>query len=679
MGLKRKSKPVEASVDSDDDEPLGTLLKLKGKRNSKKSKLVADGGGNKVKGVEKTVAEDEELGGMDDTLANFRKKLRGPKKDGGSAIAAGKDSSSNVVEPLCQSLNESVKNWGLDSNLISEAHKRCPGSTEGGSSGDATVMEGLKVQDKMKNKRSKVNSDAKIIGNSESDDGSDYNKSGSDALQHGKEVASESVGEALEDSLSAFFLKVQPGMIWKSRSSSRLKQGKKSQVSDDGSKPGSGVGSEAVVGKSLSASKSVKKFLMPDDNCLAASGQGSVKPTLISQSVDDCLPEVLNCTLGNPARSEQGLSCSAPDSNQIWRSTDYVDDSSRKVIPENSAFITMVQSAASSLRACSVKIARVEDGKIKYEAIEDQPGSADEPSDPNNILDRNNDLFHCSEAKDLGLSTSLCEGTAKISDDVKLDSGINTDLGPLYPDHVQLQSSPFAFNRPQKEHQSGEHDGPVTVLGKCSGEADLTPFSSGGADNHVSECMSSPMSPSENFKYEMAFRKHNDESQKVIASEHALEASRVLPEGECPPNCDDPSEDEVVNGTLYSSIMLDHQGSCAEDRGSLADPETKDSTLSVGQRAARNAKKQRHGDMAYEGDIDWEVLMQSQELFVSHQIVDRMREKLNPSSAAVDAENGKAAAVAAGLKARAVGPLEKIKFKEVLKRKGGLQEYLEWR
>ena len=38
-----------------------------------------------------------------------------------------------------------------------------------------------------------------------------------------------------------------------------------------------------------------------------------------------------------------------------------------------------------------------------------------------------------------------------------------------------------------------------------------------------------------------------------------------------------------------------------------------------------------------------------------------------------------AAAVSVGLKARAVGPVEKIKFKEVLKRKGGLQEYLECR
>ncbi|KAI3464875.1 hypothetical protein Pfo_021538 [Paulownia fortunei] len=677
MGLKRKSKPMETSVDSEDDEPIGTLLKLKGKRNSKKSKLAADGGGNKVKGVEKMAVEEEELGGMDDTLANFRKKLRGPKRDGGSAIAAGKELSSNVVEPSCQSLNESAKDWEMDPNLICEAQKRCLGSAEGGSSGDATVMEGLKVKAKMKNKRSKVNSDTKIFGNSDLDDGFNYNISGNDALQHEKEGASESEGEALEDSLSAFFQKVQSGMTWKSRSSSRLKQGKETQVSDDGSKPDSGAGSEAPVGKSESASKLVKKFLVHDGNWHAAPGQSSIKSTLVCCSVDR-LPEVLNCTLGNPTDSKQGLSSSTPNSNQIWRSTDSMDDSSRKVTSENSSFTTMVQSSPSSLRACSVKITGVEDGNINSEAIGNLPGSANEPPDSKNILDRNNEVFPCMEAKDLG--TSSCEGIAKISDDVKLDSRLDTELGLKYSGQVQLHSSPFAFNRLQKEHPSGDHDGPVTVLGKGFEDTDLAPFSSLEADDQVSECRSSPVSASENLKYELAIRKRKDKSDKVvIESEHVLEPSRVLPEGACPPNCDYPSEDEEVNGTSYSSIMLDHQGSCAEDRGSLADPETKEGILSVGQRAVRNAKKHRHGDMAYEGDIDWEVLMQSQEFFVSHQIVDKTRGKLNSSSTVVDAENGKAAAVAAGLKARAVGPLEKIKFKEVLKRKGGLQEYLECR
>lgn len=667
MGLKRKSKHVGTSVDSGDDEPIGTLLKLKGKKNSKRSKVAADGGGKKVKGVEKMAAEDDELGGMDDTLAIFRKKLRGPKKDGGSAVAAVKDLNSNVSELLCQSHGEPLKDWESDSNFISEAKIRCTESNGGDSSGDATVVESTKRKAKGKNKRSKVNSDAKMNENAGSNS-LFYNTSENDASQHVKEVASESEGEALEDSLSVFFQKVQSGMITKSRNSSRFKLEKVTQVSDDGTC--SGAGSEALVGKSLSTSKLVQESLIPDESYCAASGQGSLKPTLIEKNVDDCLPEDLNCTLGNPVDSKQGLSSSSPNSNHIWRSTDYEDGSSRKVISENSTFLTSVPASGSRTELGG--------GKIKCQSIEDQPVLGSVPPDSNNFLDRKNDVFCCVEAKDLGMSTSICEGATKANGDMKQDSVLDNDLFPSYSDQAQLGSPPSMLDKLQKEHHSGDHDGSVTVLGKCFEEVDLQ-LSSRGPDDQVSECRSSPLSTSENHKYEVVFRKHNGESQKVIIeSEHTSEPSHVLLEGECLPDCDDPSVGEEINGTSYSSIMLDNQGTSTKDRGCLTDPETKDSTLTVGQRAARNAKKQRHGDMAYEGDIDWDILIQNQELFGSHR-VDRTREKQNSSSTAVDAESGKAAAVAAGLKARAVGPLEKIKFKEVLKRKGGLQEYLECR
>ena len=42
-------------------------------------------------------------------------------------------------------------------------------------------------------------------------------------------------------------------------------------------------------------------------------------------------------------------------------------------------------------------------------------------------------------------------------------------------------------------------------------------------------------------------------------------------------------------------------------------------------------------------------------------------------------ENGGVAAVCAGLMAEAVSPIEKLKFKDLLKRKGGLRDYLECR
>ncbi|XP_042063540.1 lysine-specific histone demethylase 1 homolog 3-like [Salvia splendens] len=654
MGLKRESKHVGTAVDSGDDEPIRTLLKLKGRKNSKRNRVAADGGGRKSKKVGKMDSEDDESGGMNDTLANFRKKLRGPRKEGGSAVAAVKDLSSNVSEPLCQALDESVEACRSDSNLTSETKRRCLVSNEGESSGDAMVMESTKRKTKRKNKRCKVNLDAKILENSESND-LGYNTSRIDSLQHKKEDASELKGEVLEDSISAYFQKVQSGMTAKSRNSSRLKLAK---VSDDGTH--SGVGSEALVDEALPTSKLVQEILIPDDRYGAASEQGSLRPTLIEKSVYDCLPEDLNCTLGNPVDSKQGLISSTPDSNKIWKSTDIEENSSVNIIPKNSALKTSALTSASSLRT------EFAGDKTKSEFIEEKSVLGNAPHNSKNFLDRQIDVDGCAEAEDLGTLTSLCEGTTRTNEAVKQDKVLDYGLPPS------------TFYKLQKEHHSEDLDGPVTVIGNYC-EVDLQPLFSQGEDDQVSECRSSPVSASENQKLEVAFRKHNDECKEVIIeSGHTCEPCHVLLQGDCKPNRDVPSAGEEINGTSYSSIMLDHQGNCAKDSACEAEQETKDSTLSVGQRAARNAKKQRHGDMAYDGDIDWDILIQSQELFGSHR-VDKTREKLNPLSTAMDAESGKAAAIAAGLKARAVSPLEKIKFKEVLKRKGGLQEYLECR
>ncbi|MBA0648183.1 hypothetical protein Goklo_015952, partial [Gossypium klotzschianum] len=116
----------------------------------------------------------------------------------------------------------------------------------------------------------------------------------------------------------------------------------------------------------------------------------------------------------------------------------------------------------------------------------------------------------------------------------------------------------------------------------------------------------------------------------------------------------------------------DENESCHEDAVSLPSSELKNSKSSVFQRGGRNIKKRRHGDMAYEGDADWENLLTEQGFFGNQQFADsdhsfRAREKFDE------------AAVSSGLKACAVGPVEKIKFKEVLKCRGGLQEYLECR
>lgn len=109
--------------------------------------------------------------------------------------------------------------------------------------------------------------------------------------------------------------------------------------------------------------------------------------------------------------------------------------------------------------------------------------------------------------------------------------------------------------------------------------------------------------------------------------------------------------------------------------------EDKENTSKV-KRVTRGSKKRKHGDMAYEGDVDWETLMQEQGLFSNPSAGDqsiKTKDKIKTSEVYEGGGDTGIAAVCAGLKAKTVTPIEKIKFKDVLKRKGGLQEYLECR
>lgn len=133
------------------------------------------------------------------------------------------------------------------------------------------------------------------------------------------------------------------------------------------------------------------------------------------------------------------------------------------------------------------------------------------------------------------------------------------------------------------------------------------------------------------------------------------------------------------------SIATDQNEAYGSDTGSLPDPETKGNKKSSEKRIVRQPKRYRQDDMAYEGDADWDVLNHEQNLFVSHEDGDKgqsvtTKGKLDfLQSINMDTESGGAAAVSVGLKARAAGPVEKMKFKDVLKRKGGIQEYIDCR
>ncbi|KAG2315254.1 hypothetical protein Bca52824_018376 [Brassica carinata] len=116
-----------------------------------------------------------------------------------------------------------------------------------------------------------------------------------------------------------------------------------------------------------------------------------------------------------------------------------------------------------------------------------------------------------------------------------------------------------------------------------------------------------------------------------------------------------PSEDEDFRG---GAVSLPNSGK-----------------LSTLQRPERIAKKRKHENMVYGGDMNWEneqgfLDCQSDKSFKGSDKCDFV------PFVSKEIQIGRAAAVAAGLKAQSVSPVEKTILKEVLKRKGSHQEYL---
>ncbi|KAK5839871.1 lysine-specific histone demethylase 1 homolog 3-like [Gossypium arboreum] len=189
--------------------------------------------------------------------------------------------------------------------------------------------------------------------------------------------------------------------------------------------------------------------------------------------------------------------------------------------------------------------------------------------------------------------------------------------------------------------------------------------------NMEETCTDVPNSCAEEYSLETSI--HPNE---LVASIQRCNSALDQPSEDASHGACGPSHDTVFiskEANVDSPISTpDENESFHEDAVSLPSSEIRNSKSSAVQRGGRNIKKRRHGDMAYEGDADWENLLTEQGFFGNQQFVDsdhsfRAREKFDE------------AAVSSGLKARAVGPVEKIKFKEVLKCRGGLQEYLECR
>lgn len=208
LGKKKRSAETQTGFDSDDDEPIGSMFKIKSRRNSKKVKVESDGGVDKV---DVDGSQDPELGGMDDTLATFRKKLKGPKKESRVSTTKGRDFDINVENTdLAAEPKTAAKELLASEDGIVENAKK-----------------GLK-SGKEKNKRCKGNSakKKKVPGRSLAENIKE------DGLEL-KEDLDPCLDDHLEDSLSVFLLKAQSGSLQKSRKFSKLKQAKETQACND--------------------------------------------------------------------------------------------------------------------------------------------------------------------------------------------------------------------------------------------------------------------------------------------------------------------------------------------------------------------------------------------------------------------------------------------------------------
>uniref|UniRef100_A0A2C9U0I4 SWIRM domain-containing protein n=1 Tax=Manihot esculenta TaxID=3983 RepID=A0A2C9U0I4_MANES len=762
-GARGRSKAIEIGLDSDDDEPIGSLFKLKRHRNPKKVKAVPD----KVEArEEKLVAEDDDSGGMDDTLASFRKRLKGPKKD-----------------------IRSVSVRPLEDN----ADKGCSGDDLLGLVVNKGVTE-PKNKEKMKktkidSKRERTGSDAEAYGTET------FGSRVEDQKDEGylpSEGSSHSLDEKLEDSLSTIFHKMQSGSIQKSYMNSCSKQKSKVQNVEGALNRSSECISEfskpmaATIPRTASTSNLLCIDLKAEDGCIVVTHLSpsdfvsEQSKTMKQNRLDNGFCQSSNCIKGSSdentesscKRHARSVEINAPpsvfhcsgDQDNIMpdpglsnvKAELMVDPCTlNRLHDENCSIYGQVvsldtQSLKNGLKLCSIGKANTlvydvvkvptRAVSVQFEAIDrfsehksnkDLRDSWNRQSKDVSPVSISNGENHISFQTEISppsvvdeISHKSCRSSSNrihepdyegifygslrivsnsspnhVGMDIadKTDTGLDFDQRPKASLHAKPHLIDSIISSSKIEETFSECDGPngygeksysdlvaskranvATSDGKLpsitavSGEVQKTACSFQMNDQANSECLAHPNQSS------ISIQKHSPILHLIIPSEDATK-------GNCIPNHDYLSINEETSGASSLSITPEENESYPEDAASILDSEVKDRKLSSVQRGARKAKMHRLGDMAYEGDPDWEILINDRRYQETDQFVDgdrsfRMREKSDSSSVSVtEAESGAAAAVLVGLKAHAAGPVEKIKFKEVLKHKGGLQEYLECR
>ncbi|KAI9113390.1 hypothetical protein K1719_015915 [Acacia pycnantha] len=715
-GTKKRSKQVETGVDSDDNEPIGSLFKLRRPRNSKNVNLTLVGTGDRFQNAEaagkKLVDAQEDSGGMDDTLASFRKRLKGPKRDQGSGTTRGRNSALNVVASSsldvsspCGGLENVKERLVLGNNGSDTMAEKAVGSNQGN-------FEQLHMD--LKGSEGHIPSNDDLIAwksRSILKDEKGLVSMPDNGLQHSSE-------EQKEDSLSSIFQNAQSNLSRKSRASSSSKQKTGSQIVGDGLNPvllksmPETVESMADCGsKSFSALKSGNRILKSANDL----PQGSHSHSPASASIMDnkkfghgCLQEEISKGIFH-SNIQNGLAVG--DSQQkvqlgdgFESSTDVCNEDSRQ-----SSFVQLGDACSPShqkvtfqerivsdvLEQCSVRLHGSEEmaDTASLSEVRGGPCGNSETEFKETLTDKlevtcndrreNDDLMDVGKeiASPPAVSESLnrlCENLLNENDQLvsgKVSEG-SSGFGALKFSgfHAKVDGGSLDIKDGLQDLVSGfsvEKNAVISV-------GNLPPMMSNEAEENKlaaqSNCSPKPLQlcviPTDSTV----------SIQKCSSVLHQIQSSNDTSEEGSLPNDDHLYAAKGADGTSPPAVP-EETGNYAEYAVSGSEFSDKRDKISAVQRAMRKAKKRRLGDMAYEGDADWEILTNDRSFLESRGVVGdertlRPRMKNGSSLNADEESESVAAAVSAGLKAHAVGPVEKIRFKEILKRKGGLQDYL---
>ncbi|CAI8600081.1 unnamed protein product [Vicia faba] len=670
----KRTKEMEDGIDSDDNELIFKIRKLRGVKkkvfSGPEEEICGIGGGENAESVGEFVdVERKDLGGMEDTLACFRKRLKGPKRDRGSRDAGGNASTLNVVaESSDGCFDVSCQYADLDERSLLNEDGVCEGRDGGDNGSDLDMdmkVEGPNVDLAMKGVQDGDVSEGDLVVHESRNTPKDEKGVGvllNADMQHSSD-------ETMGDSLPEMLRMPQSGFVSKSCTpvSSEQKCGIGGQNLNDGLCPDSKSASKTADG--------IHNSNIPDgplaDPCFSANVcYGDSQPLSCVRSEDICSPSDQKTELQEMIINDGLKKCSI-----VLHDVEEITD-------------TM------SIPKMGERVSPIIEGELKKILTDDKVELCNIPSKFSDVASKDKEKFSPCDYEPLAKSSEnmLCENIHQVSEKVLQGSS---------------RHGVMSFFGCQPESDVGVYSETKFVSGRSCGDQSIIDTQDEGQDfvsddllkknSAVSGGCLHPMVSTETNKSDLDVQPNHPE---IPPETHNIpkNSDAYIPKCSLVLDPTQPSKNTFENTSLANGDCFyanrDSEGASPQNTIPEENENSAENDASVSEVAnfddktsaviRRKTKKRRHGDMAYEGDADWEGLINDQAFLESQGVVDgerilKPRGKLESSLNAIEESESDAVAVSAGLKAHEAGPVEKIRFKEILKRKGGLQEYLDCR